>query len=178
MDRVAAPRAPEAEPSPPDAPAASGASALRVTAQTFTPAASATERVPAPRAPEAEPGPHDTLAASVSPMLRATARKFTPGQGARVEDASWPPPTATAVAPEVLPPRGPDAAWPSTGEVAPGQDKAGHGPVKALALPPRTYADATVDGAMTTDVAHPWAEPWTEPWTVPCTPQWTQPRTP
>ena len=78
---VPAPRAPEAEPSPPDAPAASGASAMRVAARTFPPAASATERVPAPRASEAEPGPHDTPAASVSPTLRATARTFTPGQG-------------------------------------------------------------------------------------------------
>ena len=80
MDRVAAPRAPEAEPSPTDAPAASGASALRVTAQTFTPAASATERVPAPRAPEAEPSPHVASAATGSSTLRATARTFMPGR--------------------------------------------------------------------------------------------------
>ena len=88
MDRVDAPRVPEAEPSPHETPAASGSSTLRVTARTFAPAARparplATERVPAPRAPDGEPSPRDAPAASGSPTLRAIAQMFAPGQGVR-----------------------------------------------------------------------------------------------
>ena len=83
MDRVDAPRVPEAEPSPHETPAAPGTSTLRVTARTFAPAARparplATERVPAPRAPDGEPSPRDAPDASGSPTLRATARTFAP----------------------------------------------------------------------------------------------------
>ena len=126
-------------------------------------------------APEAVHSLHDTPAASAPPTLRAVARTFTPGQGVRDEDASLPPPTAMTVAPEVLPPSGPDAAWPSTGEVAPGQDHARHGRVEASASPPWTYVDATVDGAVAMGVALPWAEPCTQPWAQPCTQPCTQP---
>ena len=146
MDHVAAPRASEAEPAPHETPAESGSSTLRVTARTFAPSTRparplATERVPAPRAPDGEPSPRDAPVASGSPTLRATARTFAPGQGVRDEDASLPPPTAMVVAPEVLPSSSPDTALPSTGDLAAGQDDAGHGHVEASLPPPRTDAE-------------------------------------
>merc|ERR1711923_230911 len=83
----------------------------------------------------------------------------------------------------MLPPSGPDAAWPYTGEVAPGRDEAGHGRGEVSALPPRTYAGATVESAVATGIALPWvepcmqpcAQPWAEPWVPLWAAPWAQP---
>ena len=87
------------------------------------------------------------------------------------------------VAPEVLLPSGSDGAWPPTGEVAPGQEKAGHGHDKASAPPPQTDADEAVEGPGAKGVAlgelsredYAGRYPWAQPWAQPCAEPWTLP---
>ena len=84
------------------------------------------------------------------------------------------------VAPEVLLPSGPDATRSPTGEVTPGQDKAGCGHDEASAPPPRTDVDEAVESPEAKGVAlgtQPGVEP-EEPQAVPQVEPHAPPRAP